>query len=102
MVTNNPMLNTYYGNVNTTIPNDFYIPTGNGITVMAPIGAAYLVIGVLDSYYADNSGILSFQIIDLGGGSGGPPPPATPEPATLGLFAIGMAGLVAFRRYRSR
>jgi hypothetical protein len=31
--------NTYFGNIDTTIPNDFMIPTGNGITVAVPTGA---------------------------------------------------------------
>jgi PEP-CTERM motif len=98
MVTNNPSLNTYYGNVNTTIPNDFYIPTGNGITLVVPTGAVYLVVGVLDSYYGDNSGSLSFQVNEV---SPGPPSPV-PEPATFALVGLATVGLAAFRRYRSR
>jgi hypothetical protein len=101
LVTNNPYLNTYYGNVNTTIPNDFYIPTGTGITVVVPNGATYLVVGVLDSYYADDSdpsGTLAVQINEITSSHQS----SVPEPATLGLFGMGITALVAFRRYRSR
>jgi hypothetical protein len=101
LVTNNPYLNTWYGNVNTTIPNDFYIPMGTGITVVVPTGAAYLVLGVLDSYYADDSdpsSSLGFQINEIVL----PPSGSVPEPATLGMFGIGTVALFALRRYRSR
>lgn len=103
MVTNNTDLEPYSCSsqdptspavVNTTIPNDFHIPTGTGITVVVPTEATYLVVGVLDSYYADDSdpsGTLGVQINEI-----------SPEPATLGLFGMGMAALLAFRRYRSR
>jgi len=101
LVTNNASLNTYYGNVNTTIPNDFFIPTGNGITLVVPTGATYLVLGVLDSYYADDSdasNTLGFQINQIVSSQS----PPVPEPATLGLFGTGFAALLAFRRFRSR
>jgi len=97
LMTNNVYLNTYFGNVNTTIPNDFYIPTGTGITVVVPAGAAYLVLGILDSYYADDSGTATVTINEIAPGGG-----SVPEPATLGLFGIGAAALFALRRYRSR
>lgn len=47
---NSTYYDTYYGNINTTIPDDFYLPA----TMV--VAAQYLVVGTLDSYYADNSG----------------------------------------------
>jgi hypothetical protein len=96
LVTNNVYLNTYYGNVNTTIPNDFYIPEAGGITLVVPTGAAYLVLGILDSYYSDDSGTASATLFEIAAQN-----PA-PEPATFGMFGIGAAALFAVRRYRSR
>jgi hypothetical protein len=96
-VSHNPSLNTYYGDVDTTIPNDFFVPTGSGITVVVPNGAAYFVVGVLDSYYADNSDPaheLGVQINEITQN-----PPSTPEPPTLALLAIGIAGFLTLRRY---
>ena len=98
LVTNNTYLNSYFGNVNTTVPNDFYIPTGAGITLVVPTGAAYLVLGILDSYYADDSGNPTVTINETAPPNQNP----VPEPATLGLFGIAGAALFAVRRYRSR
>jgi hypothetical protein len=93
-------LNTYFGNVNTTIPNDFYIPTGAGITLVVPAGANYLVLGIVDSYYSDDSGNPMVTVNEITPPI--PPQSSVPEPATLGFFGIGAAALLAFRRYRSR
>jgi hypothetical protein len=85
---------TWYTHVDTTIPNDFWIPTGTGITFVVPVGAQYLVVGALDSFFGDNSdrsdtlGVL----IDAQG--------PLPEPATLGLMAAGLAGLGLLRKAR--
>lgn len=98
LVSHNPFLNTYYGNVDTTIPNDFFIPTGAGITIVVPTGANFLVLGVLDSFFADNTDPthdLAVQINSVAA----PTPPGVPEPATIGLMLTGIA-LLAARRLR--
>lgn len=97
----NSNYNTYYGNKSTTTPNDFYICgsvdmphcTGDdGTTLIIPAGANYLYIGVLDSFYADNTGDLSVTINEI--------TPDAPEPATFVLLGFGLAaiGLRKLRR----
>ena len=97
LLNHNQFLNTYFGNVDTTIPNDFFIPTGTGRTVIVPTGASFLVIGVLDSFFADNTANgnnpLQIQINQITA--------PVPEPATFGLIALGITGLLAFRRRQS-
>jgi hypothetical protein len=85
---------TWYTHVDTTIPNDFLIPTGTGITFVVPVGAQYLVIGGFDSFFGDNSDPLGNLgvLIDAQG--------TLPEPATLGLMAAGLAGLALLRKSR--
>src|SRR5208283_1717386 len=41
-INNNPELNSFVGNVNTTIPFDFYLPA------LVVVAAQYLVVGTLD------------------------------------------------------
>jgi hypothetical protein len=105
---NNPAhLDTWRTGVDTTIPNDFYVPTASGadgniatlsaggISVVVPTGANYLVIGDLDSYFVDNSdrsGTLGIMINVI------PASSSVPEPATLGLLAAGLAGLALLGR----
>jgi hypothetical protein len=97
-INNNPNLNSYVGNVNTTIPYDFYLPAA---TVIA---ARYLVVGALDSGFSDNSlgtpgspGYAGEFGVDIT-----VDPIATPEPGTAALLFAGMALLWAFRRKFAR
>jgi hypothetical protein len=89
---NTPNLDTFAISINTTIPNDFYLPA----TVVVP--APYLVVGTLDSAYADNSGTNppTFGVditVDLGNGTGS----GVPEPSTAALLLTGTALLGMFR-----
>ena len=79
----------------TTIAQDFQVldsPYG-GTTVVVPNSANFLIIGVLDSFYADNTGNLSVELtLD--------PSSGVPEPGSYAMVLAGVAGLVALRRLR--
>jgi hypothetical protein len=94
LIGTDPNLFTLVGNLNTTIPQDFYIPT----TVVVPQNANYLVVGVLDSAYADNSSSsLGVSISDLGVVSA-TSASSVPEPGTNALMLAGMGALLFLRR----
>jgi len=91
---NNPELNSFVGNVNTTIPFDFYLPA------VVVVAAQYLVAGTLDSAYSDNSlgtpgspGYVGDFGVDITVNVS-----PTPEPSTAALLLTGVALLWAFRR----
>ena len=88
----NPNLNTLSGNIPTNIANDFYIST----TVIVPAGATYLVVGTLDSAYADNSAPTNLWGVNLFD-----PNVNAPEPSTYALMFGGIGALLLMRR-RSR
>jgi hypothetical protein len=86
---------TWFGSVNTSIPQDFQIATG-GLFVTMP-DARYLVVGSLDSFYADNTGNgLAVQVLDIG--SPGPAVVGAPEPAAYAMMFAGLAGLAGLRK----
>ena len=72
------------------IATDFAI---NGGTVVVPTGAHYLFIGVLDSFWADNSGNASVNLVQTTAG-------AVPEPGTYAFMLAGIAALFAVRKFR--
>jgi hypothetical protein len=67
---------------------------GEGISVLAPAGAAALQFGVNDDVYSNNSGLLLFAVV----GNAAP----VPEPAAWALMVggFGMAGMALRRRQR--
>lgn len=81
---------TWFGSLPTDIDEDFAIglsDTQRRVTVQIPAGATHLVVGVVDSYYADNTdpdGDLAVRIERV------------PEPASAAL--IGLGALFARRR----
>lgn len=84
---------TYYGNINTAIPDDFYLPA----TVV--VAAQYLVVGTLDSYYADNSGTTPPTFgVDITVDTGPATVSDVPEPGTGSLLFAGAALLWVSRR----
>ena len=101
-------LNEYYTGLSTTISQDFYVPA----TVVIPAGAQYIVVGVLDSFFADNSGngtlgVNLTLVADPPPPVSDPPdppadPPAIPEPGTSMLVLTGVAGLCGFRISQSQ
>jgi hypothetical protein len=94
--------NAWYGNLPADIPQDFLVPFGP-IDVTVPQGAAWLVIGTLDSYYADNTDPDHNLGIHILTDPPDPPIPASnPEPGTQALLAAGLGGLAVWHRIRSR
>jgi uncharacterized membrane protein len=78
---------TYTDLLPTDIPEDFLIQ--GAISVTVPTGAAFLMIGVHDSYFGDNvdpDHDLSVQITSV------------PEPATAITCGLGVAALLTKRR----
>jgi hypothetical protein len=71
------------------IPQDFSVPN-TVISVVVPTGAQYLLLGIADSYYADNYGNASVSLsVD-----------PTPEPGTYGLMLAGLGAIVTLNRKR--
>lgn len=84
---------TWPGLYDTDIPEDFMLMDGESVTVIIPTGAAYLAIGLWDSYFADNSDPTPNLGITVG-----TPDSLVPEPSTYLMAFAGLAGLWALRR----
>ncbi|MGD1090743.1 MAG: PEP-CTERM sorting domain-containing protein [Bryobacteraceae bacterium] len=86
-------LNTFTGDVNTTIPDDFYLPA----TIV--VAAQYLVVGTLDSAYIDNSGTTPPTFgVDITVNTGSATVSDVPEPGSGSLLFAGAALLWFSRR----
>jgi len=77
----------YFGSTNTQ-SYDFKIPGAGGMSVIVPTNAQYLFLGVVDSFYADNSGDPTVTLANAGVA-------VVPEPATYGFALAGLAMLAA-------
>jgi PEP-CTERM motif len=100
-VADSPDPNAWYGNLSTAIPQDFQIFTGSGLNVTVPTGAQWLAVGVLDSYYGDNSDPNHNLGINIALVSKNLNVEAVvPEPATYALFLSGITGIFLLRRFK--
>ncbi len=86
------LLNTSVGGLPTTIAQDFYIL--NTTSVVIPAGTRYLVVGVLDSGYSDNSSSSLGVRLYLESTTA----PTVPEPTTALMFLGGGIGLFCIKR----
>jgi hypothetical protein len=85
---------TYYGNFAAEIEEDFLI--NPALTIVVPELAAYLFIGIPDSFYSDNADLNGDLAVDVQVVRG------VPEPGTLTLLACGVAAMVFGRRKKLR
>ena len=99
-----PSFNAWYGDLNTQIPDDFYIcgtvvmpdcTSTTGTIVVVPATAEYLYVAALDSFYADNKGDLTVTVNEIL-----PDPPSVPEPASWTLMLGGLGAAACFRGRR--
>ena len=83
LIGNNPNLRTFAGNLDTAIPDAFYLPA----MIVVPAGGNYLVVAVLDSAYADNSS--NFLAVEV---------TSVAEPNTYTMILSAISGLWLLRR----
>jgi hypothetical protein len=84
---------TWPGGAATDIAQDFMVPLGSAGLVTVPTGATYLAVGVIDSWYDDNSDPDADLQVSIEANT-------VPEPGTLMLLVPGLGLLLAFRRRR--
>jgi hypothetical protein len=89
----------------TDIPQDFQLGVASvtGSTLTVPAGALWLVVGVLDSYYADNfdpDHNLAVNITVDPPGNEQILEVHNPEPGTYVMLLTGLAGFVVWRRFQ--
>ena len=83
--------NLFFSGASNTIGEDFLVPaTAEGIAVTIPAGARYLFLGIVDSFYADNTGHVLVNLSD--------PPAPTPEPSTWPAMIAGLTALFALKK----
>jgi len=83
---------TYYGSLPTDIPQDFAIsfdPVERTVVVGVPLGATHLMVGMMDSFFGDNRDPDADLAVAVN---------SVPEPAAIGLLAMGAAALLRRRR----
>ena len=83
---------TYPTGLETDIAEDFKLVAGESVTLIIPDRGTYHYIGLLDSYFNDNSDPTPNLAITVG------TPDAVPEPATYLMAFAGLAGLWTLRR----
>ena len=89
----NALVGTFTDSSGMIIGSPFAINNGP-LTVMIPVGATQLQLGINDDIFADNTGSLLVNV------SGPGTAVAVPEPATMTLLGMGLAGMfgVGYRR----
>jgi subtilisin-like proprotein convertase family protein len=83
-----------------TIPSGTYAPTGTYSTLIGLSAAGSWTLNLSDDFSGD-SGSLRSWTLNLGMEEISPPPVSVPEPATLALFGLGLAGLGWSRRKKA-
>jgi hypothetical protein len=87
---------TYYQGLSTDINGDFQMIAGDTVTVIIPDGAAWLAVGVWDSYFRDNYDPTPNVTVSVG-----TPDAVIPEPGTYMMAFAGLVGLWALRRKKA-
>jgi hypothetical protein len=87
----------FFSGTSNTNPFDFVLTNGTGLNVVVPATAHFLVVGVFDSFFKDNTDPDHSLAVQITG-----PAVVMPEPATYAMLLTGLGGLLAFGRHRAR